>query len=44
LVPLLKPWWQAFSGPYLYYPGRKHLPTLPRAFVDFVRGAWNGHA
>ncbi|WP_256363986.1 hypothetical protein [Rhodanobacter sp. C06] len=43
-MPLLKPWWQAFSGPYLYYPGRKHLPTLPRAFADFVRGAGNGHA
>ncbi|MEY2167498.1 MULTISPECIES: LysR family transcriptional regulator [unclassified Rhodanobacter] len=43
LVPLLKPWWQAFSGPYLYYPGRKHLPTPLRAFVDFVRAAGNGH-
>lgn len=39
LVPVLKPWWQPFSGPYLYYPGRKHLPAPLRAFVDFVKGA-----
>jgi DNA-binding transcriptional LysR family regulator len=37
LVPLLQPWWQDFSGPLLYYPGRKHLPSPLRAFVDFVR-------
>ncbi|MGN6235028.1 LysR substrate-binding domain-containing protein [Dyella sp.] len=37
LVPVLKPWWQPFSGPYLYYPGRKHLPAPLRAFVDFVK-------
>jgi DNA-binding transcriptional LysR family regulator len=37
LVPLLKPWWQNFSGPYLYYPGRRHLPAPLRAFVDFVK-------
>ncbi len=37
LKPVLKPWWQEFSGPFLYYPGRKHLPAPLRAFVDFVR-------
>ena len=37
LVPILQPWWQSFSGPYLYYPGRKHLPAPLRAFVDFIR-------
>ncbi|HET6806357.1 MAG TPA: LysR family transcriptional regulator [Frateuria sp.] len=37
LVPILQPWWQPFSGPYLYYPGRKHLPAPLRAFVDFIR-------
>lgn len=37
LVPLLKPWWQPFSGPWLYYPGRRHLPAPLRAFVDFVK-------
>ncbi len=42
LVPLLKPWWQPFSGPWLYYPGRRHLPAPLRAFVDFVK-AWPAH-
>jgi DNA-binding transcriptional LysR family regulator len=37
LLPLLKPWWQPFSGPWLYYPGRRHLPAPLRAFVDFVK-------
>lgn len=37
LVPLLKPWWQPFSGPWLYYPGRRHLPAPLRAFVDFLK-------
>jgi len=37
LVPLLKPWWQSFSGPYFYYPGRRHLPSPLRAFVDFIK-------
>src|SRR5580704_12076507 len=25
LVPVLEPWWQTFSGPFLYYSGRRHL-------------------
>ncbi|WP_109479842.1 LysR family transcriptional regulator [Paraburkholderia sp. C35] len=37
LEPLLEPWWQTFSGPFLYYPGRRHLPAPLRAFVDFVK-------
>ena len=37
LEPVLGPWWQRFTGPYLYYPGRKHLPAPLRAFVDFVK-------
>ncbi len=37
LLPVLEPWWQGFSGPFLYYSGRRHLPAPLRAFVDFVR-------
>jgi DNA-binding transcriptional LysR family regulator len=36
LEPVLEPWWQRFSGPYLYYPGRRYLPAPLRAFVDFI--------
>ena len=36
VVPILEPWWQRFSGPYLYYPGRRYLPAPLRAFVDFI--------
>jgi DNA-binding transcriptional LysR family regulator len=38
LEPILQPWWQPFSGPFLYYPGRRHLPAPLRAFVDFIKG------
>jgi DNA-binding transcriptional LysR family regulator len=45
LEPVLVPWWQSFSGPFLYYPGRRHLPAPLRAFVDFIRsGPSNGKA
>jgi DNA-binding transcriptional LysR family regulator len=37
LEPILEPWWQEFSGPFLYYPGRRHLPAPLRAFVDFIK-------
>jgi DNA-binding transcriptional LysR family regulator len=37
LEPVLEPWWQSFSGPFLYYPGRRHLPAPLRAFVDFTK-------
>ncbi len=37
LVPVLEPWWESFSGPFLYYPGRRHLPAPLRAFVDFIK-------
>jgi DNA-binding transcriptional LysR family regulator len=37
LEPVLESWWQRFSGPFLYYPGRRHVPTPLRAFVDFIK-------
>jgi len=44
LEPVLEPWWQRFSGPFLYYPGRRHLPAPLRAFVDFASSLrpWSG--
>lgn len=38
LEPVLEPWWQSFSGPFLYYPGRRYQPAPLRAFIDFVKG------
>lgn len=37
LEPILEAWWQPFSGPFLYYPGRRLLPAPLRAFVDFIK-------
>ncbi|RON51803.1 LysR family transcriptional regulator [Pseudomonas frederiksbergensis] len=37
LEPVLEPWWQRFTGPFLYYPGRRYLPSPLRAFVDFIQ-------
>ncbi len=37
LEAVLEPWWQRFSGPFLYYPGRRLLPAPLRAFVDFIK-------
>ncbi len=37
LEPVLEPWWQRFSGSFLYYPGRRYLPAPLRAFVDFIK-------
>jgi DNA-binding transcriptional LysR family regulator len=38
LEPVLEPWWQSFSGPFLYYPGRRRVPAPLRAFIDFIKG------
>ena len=37
LEPVLEQWWESFSGPYLYYPGRRLVPAPLRAFIDFVK-------
>jgi DNA-binding transcriptional LysR family regulator len=37
LVPILQDWCESFSGPMLYYSGRRYLPAPLRAFVDFLR-------
>lgn len=37
LVEILPGWQQPFSGPFLYYPSRRHMPAPLRAFVDWVK-------
>ncbi|MDR3411686.1 MAG: LysR family transcriptional regulator [Formivibrio sp.] len=39
LEPVLEPWWQCFSGPFLYYSGQRLLPAPLRAFVDFIKSS-----
>jgi DNA-binding transcriptional LysR family regulator len=39
LEPVLEDWWLSFSGPFLYYPGRRLVPAPLRAFVDFVKAS-----
>ena len=37
LEAILEPWWLRFSGPFLYYPGRRLVPAPLRACIDFVK-------
>ena len=37
LVRLLEEWCQPFSGFFLYYPGRRQVPTALRALIDFLK-------
>ena len=37
LQPVLEQWWPSFPGPFLYYPGRRHIPAPLRAFIDFIK-------
>jgi DNA-binding transcriptional LysR family regulator len=37
LEAVLPDWWQSFSGPFLYYSGRRLVPPPLRAFLDFIQ-------
>jgi DNA-binding transcriptional LysR family regulator len=37
LQPVLEDWLPPFSGPFIYYPSRKHMPPPLRAFLDFLK-------
>ena len=37
LEQVLADWSQSFSGPFLYYPSRRHMPAPLRAFIDFIQ-------
>jgi DNA-binding transcriptional LysR family regulator len=37
LLPIMEDWWLSFSGPFLYYPGRRLVPSPLRAFIDFIK-------
>ncbi|WP_409558881.1 LysR substrate-binding domain-containing protein [Agrobacterium sp.] len=37
LSPIMQEWWLSFSGPFLYYPGRRLVPSPLRAFIDFIK-------
>ena len=39
LEPILGEWWQSFTGPFLYYPGRRLVPAPLRAFIDFIKSS-----
>lgn len=42
LIPIMQEWWLSFSGPFLYYPGRRLVPSPLRAFIDFIKAMPRG--
>lgn len=42
LTPIMQEWWLSFSGPFLYYPGRRLVPSPLRAFIDFIKAMPRG--
>ncbi|WP_244481314.1 LysR substrate-binding domain-containing protein [Rhizobium sp. Leaf371] len=42
LEPVLEDWWPRFPGPFLYYPGRRLVPSPLRAFIDFIKARRDG--
>jgi len=37
LEPVLEPWWPQFSGPFLYYSGRRLVPSPLKALIEFIK-------
>jgi DNA-binding transcriptional LysR family regulator len=37
LEPVFEGWWQSCTGSFLYYPGRRLVPALLRAFINLVK-------
>ncbi|MEN4921978.1 LysR family transcriptional regulator [Achromobacter spanius] len=37
LEPVLQAWWPRFSGPFLYYSGRRLVPSPLKALIDFIK-------
>jgi DNA-binding transcriptional LysR family regulator len=34
---ILSDWSEPFSGPFLFYAQRRHMPAPLRAFIDFIK-------
>lgn len=37
LEPVLESWWPQFSGPFLYYSGRRLVPSPLKALIEFIK-------